>query len=211
MVDPSAFYQALSEGKTETVKELTLAALAGGVPAEVILKNGLLPAMDRIGMQFKNCEIYIPEVLIAAHAMHGGLGVLKPILAKSATREKTTKVVLGTVKGDMHDIGKNLVGMMLEGGGFEVIDLGVDVSDAHFIQSAKDSGANVIAMSALLTTTMMEMKVTIQALKAAGLKDVKVIVGGAPVTEEFATRIGADSYASDAGRVVGKVRSLLGV
>ncbi|MEW6335335.1 MAG: corrinoid protein [Thermodesulfobacteriota bacterium] len=208
MVDQQAFYQALSEGKTDAVKELTRAALAGGAPAEVVLKEGLLPAMDRIGLRFKNCEIYIPEVLIAARAMHGGLGVLKPVLAKS-TNEKTTKVVLGTVKGDMHDIGKNLVGMMLEGGGFEVIDLGVDVSEADFIRSAKESGAKVIAMSALLTTTMVEMKVTIDAARAAGLDDVKMIVGGAPVTEEFARRIGADGYAADAGTVVGKVRELV--
>jgi 5-methyltetrahydrofolate--homocysteine methyltransferase len=159
---------------------------------------------------FRDGEIYIPEVLVAAHAMHAGLGVLKPILAKAAGRQATT-VVLGTVKGDMHDIGKNLVGMMLEGGGFEVIDLGVDVPAEQFVQSAKESGAKLVAMSALLTTTMMQMKVTVEAVRAAGLKDMKVIVGGAPVTADFAGRIGADGYAADAGTVVGKVKELLGM
>lgn len=208
MVDPKAFYQAISEGNREAVTELTQRALADGVQAEALLKEGLLTAMDRIGLRFKNGEIFIPEVLIAARAMHSGLAVLKPILAES-TREKTAKIILGTVKGDLHDIGKNLVGMMLAGGGFEVIDLGVDVPEARFVQSAQDNRARMIAMSALLTTTMPEMKKTIEAVKAAGLTDVKVIVGGAPVTEEFARRIGADGYAVDAGAVVGKVRALL--
>jgi 5-methyltetrahydrofolate--homocysteine methyltransferase len=210
MIDAEVFFRVLSEGKIDEVRAVTQRALAEGAPATEVLNEGLIKAMEKIGLQFRNGEIYIPEVLVAAHAMHAGLGVLKPILAK-ATGRKATKVVLGTVKGDMHDIGKNLVGMMLEGGGFEVIDLGVDVPEAKFIQSAKDSGAKVIAMSALLTTTMMQMKVTIEALKAAGLKDVKVIVGGAPVTAEFAGRIGADGYAADAGTVVGKVKELLGV
>ena len=208
MVDAKVFFQVLSEGNIDAVKQVTQRALADGNPAEEVLNAGLIKAMEQIGALFKNGEIYIPEVLVAAHAMQAGLGVLKPILAK-ATGRKTTKVFLGTVKGDMHDIGKNLVGMMLEGGGFEVIDLGVDIPEARFIKAAQDSGAKVIAMSALLTTTMMQMKVTIEALKAAGLKDVKVIVGGAPVTAEFAARIGADGYASDAGTVMDKVKALL--
>jgi 5-methyltetrahydrofolate--homocysteine methyltransferase len=208
MVDAKVFFQVLSEGNIDAVKEVTQRALADGNPAEEVLNAGLIKAMEQIGVRFRNGEIYIPEVLVAAHAMQAGLGVLRPILAK-ATGRKTTKVVLGTVKGDMHDIGKNLVGMMLEGGGFEVIDLGVDIPEARFIKAAQDSGAKVIAMSALLTTTMMQMKVTIEALKAAGLKDVRVIVGGAPVTAEFAARIGADGYASDAGTVVDKVKALL--
>ena len=210
MIDADVFYNALSEGKVDEVKELTQRALADGTPPETVLNEGLIKAMEQIGVRFRNGEIYIPEVLVAAHAMHAGLGVLKPILAK-ATDRKAAMVVLGTVKGDMHDIGKNLIGMMLEGGGFEVMDLGVDVPEAKFVQAAKESGAKVIAMSALLTTTMMQMKVTIEAIKAAGLKDVKVIVGGAPVTAEFAQRIGADGYAVDAGTVVGKVKELLGV
>jgi len=210
MIDAEVFFKALSEGKIDGVKELTQKALAEGNPPEKVLTEGLIKAMERIGVLFRNGEIYIPEVLVAAHAMHAGLGVLKPSLAK-ATDRKATIVVLGTVKGDMHDIGKNLVGMMLEGGGFEVIDLGVDVPEAKFVQAAKDSGAKLIAMSALLTTTMMQMKTTIEAIRATGLKNVKVIVGGAPVTAEFAQRIGADGYAVDAGTVVGKVKELLGI
>lgn len=210
MIDADVFYNALSEGKIDEVKELTQRALADGTPPETVLNEGLIKAMEQIGVRFRNGEIYIPEVLVAAHAMHAGLGVLKPILAKTTDR-KAAMVVLGTVKGDMHDIGKNLIGMMLEGGGFEVMDLGVDVPEARFVQAAKESGAKLIAMSALLTTTMMQMKVTIEAIRAAGLKDVKVIVGGAPVTAEFARTIGADGYAADAGTVVGKVKELLGV
>ena len=210
MIDADVFYNALSEGKVDEVKELTQRALADGIPPDEVLNDGLIKAMEQIGVRFRNGEIYIPEVLVAAHAMHAGMGVLKPILAKTTDR-KATKVVLGTVKGDMHDIGKNLIGMMLEGGGFEVMDLGVDVPEAKFVQAAKESGAKLIAMSALLTTTMMQMKVTIEAIKAAGLKDVKVIVGGAPVTADFARTIGADGYAADAGTVVEKVKDLLGV
>jgi 5-methyltetrahydrofolate--homocysteine methyltransferase len=210
MIDAEIFLKVLSEGKIDEVREVTRKALADGSPAEEVLNEGLIKAMEQIGVQFRNGEIYIPEVLVAAHAMHAGLGILKPILVK-ATGRKVTTVVLGTVKGDMHDIGKNLVGMMLEGGGFEVMDLGVDVPEAKFVRAAKESGAKLIAMSALLTTTMMQMKMTIEAIKAAGLKDVKVIVGGAPVTVEFAERIGADGYAADAGTVVGKVKELLGV
>jgi len=210
MIDADVFYNALSEGKVDEVKELTQRALADGIPPDEVLNDGLIKAMEQIGVRFRNGEIYIPEVLVAAHAMHAGMGVLKPILAKTTDRKAAT-VVLGTVKGDMHDIGKNLIGMMLEGGGFEVLDLGVDVPEAKFVQAAKESGAKLIAMSALLTTTMMQMKVTIEAIKAAGLKDVKVIVGGAPVTADFARTIGADGYAADAGTVVEKVKDLLGV
>ena len=210
MIDADVFYKALSEGKMDEVKELTRKALAEGNPPEKILNEGLIKAMGQIGVLFKNGEIYIPEVLVAAHAMHAGMEVLKPILAK-ATDRKAATIVLGTVKGDMHNIGKNLIGMMLEGGGFEVMDLGVDVPEVKFVQAAKESGAKAIAMSALLTTTMMQMKVTIEAIRAAGLKDVKVIVGGAPVTADFAQRIGADGYAADAGTVVGKVKELLGI
>jgi 5-methyltetrahydrofolate--homocysteine methyltransferase len=173
------------------------------------LKEGLIKAMDRIGVLFKNNEIYIPEVLIAARAMHAGLGVLKPILAKSNT-SAAAKIVIGTVKGDLHDIGKNLVGMMLEGAGFEVIDIGIDAPPEKFIQAAKDHKANVIGMSALLTTTMMQMKGTVEALQAAGLKGkVKTMVGGAPVTDEFARQIGADGYAADAASAVSKLKELL--
>ena len=209
MVDQEKFYQALSSGKMDEVKALTQKALDAGDPPEKVLKEGLIKAMDRIGVQFKNNEIYIPEVLIAARAMHAGLGVLKPILAK-ANVSAAGKVVIGTVKGDLHDIGKNLVGMMLEGAGFEVIDVGIDVPPEKFVQAAKDSQANVIGMSALLTTTMMQMKSTVEALQAAGLKGkVKIMVGGAPVTDEFAKQIGADGYAADAASAVNKVKEVL--
>lgn len=211
MINQEKFYKALSGGSMEEVKKLTQEALDRGETPESVLNQGLIKAMDQIGVKFKNCEIYIPEVLIAARAMHAGLAVLKPILAKSAA-STTAKIVLGTVKGDLHDIGKNLVGMMLEGGGFEVVDIGTDVPAEQFIQAAKEHGAKMIGMSALLTTTMMQMKAIIEMVKAAGLSNrVKIIVGGAPVTQEFARQIGADGYAADAASAVGKVRELLGM
>ena len=211
MVDQEKYYQALSAGKMDEVKALTQKALDAGESPDRILKEGLIKAMDRIGVQFKNNEIYIPEVLIAARAMHAGLGVLKPILAKSSA-SAAAKIVIGTVKGDLHDIGKNLVGMMLEGAGFEVIDAGIDVPAEKFVQVAKEKGAQVIGMSALLTTTMMQMKATVESLPAAGLKGkVKIVVGGAPVTDEFARQIGADGYAPDAASAVSMVKKLLGV
>ena len=209
MVDQEKYYQALSAGKMDEVKALTQKALDAGESPDKILKEGLIKAMDRIGVLFKNNEIYIPEVLIAARAMHAGLAVLKPILAKS-TASAAAKIVIGTVKGDLHDIGKNLVGMMLEGAGFEVIDAGIDTPAEKFVQVAKEKGAQVIGMSALLTTTMMQMKGTVEALQAAGLKGkVKTLVGGAPVTDEFARQIGADGYAADAASAVNKVKEVL--
>lgn len=211
MIDQEKIYQALSEGKMEDIKDLTQKALNGGEPAENILKYGLIKAMDKIGVKFKNNEIYIPEVLIAARAMHAGLAVLKPILAKS-NAPAAAKIVLGTVRGDLHDIGKNLVGMMLEGGGFEVVDIGIDAPPEKFIQAAKENGAKVIGLSALLTTTMLQMKATIEMIKSAGLGDgIQTIVGGAPLTMEFARQIGANGYAADAASAVGLVKKLLGM
>ena len=207
MVDAEKFAQALFQGSVEEVKKLTQELLDRGERAENVLNQGLVKAMDQVGVKFKNNEIYIPEVLIAARAMHAGLGVLKPILAKSSTFS-AAKIVLGTVKGDLHDIGKNLVGMMLEGAGFEIVDVGIDVPAEKFIQAAKDSGAGVIGMSALLTTTMMQMKSTVEMIKAQGLK-VKTVIGGAPVTDEFARQIGADGFAPDAASAVNKVKELL--
>jgi len=207
VIGKEKFYNALAEGSMDKMKELTQNALNAGEAAENILKDGLIPAMDQIGVRFRNNEIFIPEVLIAARAMHAGLGVLKPILAKSGT-STTTKIVLGTVKGDLHDIGKNLVGMMLEGAGFEVVDLGIDVPPEKFIQSVKESGAEVIGMSALLTTTMMQMKSTVEKIKAEGIK-VKTVIGGAPVTAEFAQQIGADGYALDAASAVSTIKEVL--
>jgi len=209
MVDPEKFFQAISMGKMDQVQELTQKALDAGEPPNKILQEGLIKAMERIGLLFKNNEIYIPEVLIAARAMHAGLDVLRPILAKSTTTS-AAKVILGTVRGDLHDIGKNLVGMMLEGGGFEVIDLGIDVPPEKFLQAAREKGAQVIGMSALLTTTMLQMKTTVDLIKAAGLqKEIKTIIGGAPVTAEFAQKIGADGYAPDAASAVQVVKGLV--
>ncbi len=209
MIDKEKFYLALSQGRTDEVQNLTQQALDAAVPPERILKEGLIEAMERVGVKFKNGEIYIPEVLIAARAMHAGMAVLKPILSKSTTAT-AAKVIIGTVKGDLHDIGKNLVSMMLEGGGFEVVDLGIDVSADRFVEAIREHRPQVVGMSALLTTTMREMRNTIQAIESAGLrKEVKTIVGGAPVTEKFAKEIGADGYAPDAASAVDEVKSLI--
>ena len=210
MSNAGKFAEALFKGSVDDVKKLTQEAIDRGDKAEDILNQGLIKAMDQVGNKFRNNEIYIPEVLMAARAMHGGLGLLKPMLSKSNNISSAGKIVLGTVKGDLHDIGKNLVGMMLEGAGFEVVDIGIDVSSERFIQVAKDQGAKVIGMSALLTTTMMQMKSTVEAIKASELQNsVKTIIGGAPVNEEFARQIGADAYAPDAASAVDKVKKLL--
>ncbi len=209
MVDRQKFYTLLSQGKMDDVKKLTQEALDGGESPEAILKQGLIQAMEQIGIRFKNGDIYIPEVLIAARAMHAGMDVLKPILSKSNS-PMAGKIVIGTVKGDLHDIGKNLVIMLLEGGGFEVVDLGIDVSAQKFIEAIRDHRPHVVGMSALLTTTMTEMKNIIQAIEWAGLRNqVKTIVGGAPLTEKFAKEIGADGYAPDAASAVDVVKSLV--
>jgi 5-methyltetrahydrofolate--homocysteine methyltransferase len=209
MIDQEKFHTLISQGKTAEVKRLTEEALERGEPVESILKNGLIQSMERIGVRFKSGEIYIPEVLIAARAMHAGMAVLKPVLSKS-TGVMAGKILLGTVKGDLHDIGKNLVAMMLEGGGFEVVDLGIDVPPEKFIEAIQKHRPQAVALSALLTTTIKEMKNTIQALEKTNLrKGVKVIVGGAPVTEKFAKEIGADGYAPDAASAVDLVKSLV--
>ncbi len=209
MIDKEKFYAALSQGKMEEVKRMTQEALDVGESAEIIMEDGLIQSMDRVGGKFKSGEIYIPEVLIAARAMHAGMAILKPILSQSTT-SMARKVVIGTVKGDLHDIGKNLVAMMLEGGGFEVVDLGIDVSAEKFFEAIKTHQPQVVGLSALLTTTMREMKTTIEVIKKAGLRNqVKMIVGGAPLTEKFAKEIGADGYAPDAASAVDVVKSLL--
>ena len=189
---------ALQKGKAKDVKELVQQAIDQGLGAQTILEEGLLSGMNIIGGKFKRNEVYVPEVLIAARAMNAGTALLKPLLA-SAGVAATGKVVIGTVKGDLHDIGKNLVRMMMEGKGLEVIDLGVDVSAEKFVQAINDHQADILALSALLTTTMNEMKSVIEALDAAGLRDkVKVMIGGAPITESFRASIGADAYTPDA-------------
>lgn len=188
----------LKAGNAPKVKELVQAAIDEGVEASDIVNNALIVGMGEIGVLFKNNEVYVPEVLIAARAMKAGLAILKPLLAEKDIKP-IGKVAVGTVRGDLHDIGKNLVGMMLEGAGFQVIDLGIDVSPEKFLEAVKNHEADCIAISALLTTTMPGMKDTIEAIKAAGLRDqVKIMVGGAPVTQSFADEIGADGYAPDA-------------
>lgn len=188
----------LQQGRAPKVKELVMQALEEGVSPKEILENGLLDGMSIVGEKFKNNEVFVPEVLIAARAMNAGTEVLKPHLAKAGVETKGTAVI-GTVKGDLHDIGKNLVKMMLEGKGLKVIDLGVDVSADTFVQQAIENDAQIICCSALLTTTMGEMKSVVEAVKTAGIQDkVKVMIGGAPVTQNFCDSIGADCYTADA-------------
>jgi corrinoid protein of di/trimethylamine methyltransferase len=188
----------LQNGKTKDIKVLVPKALEEGVPAKDILNDGLLAGMSIVGVKFKNNEIFVPEVLIAARAMKAGAEILKPYLV-SADIKPAGKVVLGTVRGDFHDIGKNLVKMMMEGNGLEVVDLGVDVAPETFVSAAKENGANIIACSALLTTTMAEMKNVVDLCVAEGIREnVKIMIGGAPITDEYCQEIGADAYTSDA-------------
>jgi len=199
----------LINGKANEVKELTQQALDEGFEPKDILNKGLLEGMSEVGRRFKNNEFYVPEVLIAARAMKAGMEILKPHLTKSGIKPEA-KIALGTVKGDLHDIGKNLVGMMLEGGGFEVIDLGVDVSADKYLETIQKDNVQIVGMSALLTTTMVNMKDTISALEEANLRDkIKVIIGGAPVTDAYAQEIGADGYAPDAASAVDLVKEFL--
>ncbi len=207
MADLQAIADALIKGDRNTVVELTQKAIDEGVGPADILEKGLIGGMNVIGARFKNNEVYVPEVLIAARAMHGGMDILEPHL-KAGGIEPIGVVVIGTVKGDLHDIGKNLVGMMLQGGGLEVIDAGTDVGPDKFIEAVKNSNARVIAMSALLTTTMPQMPEIIKAVKEAGL-DVMTMVGGAPVTQSYADEIGADGYAPDAASAVDKALELV--
>jgi 5-methyltetrahydrofolate--homocysteine methyltransferase len=199
----------LQKGNFNGVPKLTQEALDAGMPPTKILKEGLIAGMDVVGERFRKNELFIPEVLVAARAMHGGMDVLRPKLAEADIRF-TGKMVLGTVKSDLHDIGKNLVGMMMEGAGFQVIDLGIDIPSEKFVEGVKSHQPDLLGLSALLTTTMPKMKEVIQSLVMAGIREkVKVIVGGAPVTEKFAKEIGADGYAPDAGSAVNVAKSLI--
>ena len=189
---------AVMEGRMKDMAGLTQEALAGGLSAQEILDKGLMPGMDVVGAEFKKGKRFVPDVLLSSRTMQASLDILKPMLV-AAGAKMAGKVVIGTVKGDLHDIGKNLVGMMLEGSGFEVVDLGKDVAPDKFVEAVKREQPSIIAMSALLTTTMRAMGHTITALKEASLRDgVRVMVGGAPVTADFAKQIGADGYASNA-------------
>lgn len=205
-----ALAQAIINGKAPIAKSLTEEALAEGLTPQDVLNNGLVAGMNVVGSKFKNNEFYVPEVLIAARAMKQAMEVLKPRLAADGIEPKGT-VAIGTVRGDLHDIGKNLVAMMLEGAGFRIMDLGVDVKPEVFVDAVKN-GAGVIALSALLTTTMPAMKESIEALKADGIRDkVKVMIGGAPVTQNYADEIGADGYSADAASAVDTANQLLGL
>lgn len=200
----------LQQGEDKQVFELTNEAIAEGIPAKEILDNGLIAGMDIIGEQFRKHEIFLPEVLLAARAMYAGMDQLKPLFAKEGI-PSIGKVVLGTVQGDLHDIGKNLVGIMLKGAGFDIIDLGKDVPPEEFVETAVREGAEVIGMSTLLTTTTPMMTQVIELLKEKGLDStIKTIVGGAPVSEELARDIGADSYGYDAASAVDRVKELIG-
>jgi 5-methyltetrahydrofolate--homocysteine methyltransferase len=200
----------LYNGEEEKVAELVQQALDQGMAPGEVLSGGLIAGMDEVGKDFKAGELFVPEVLIAARAMHAGMAILRPLLAESDV-PTAGKYLIATVKGDLHDIGKNLVKMMLEGAGFETVDLGTDVGPADFVAAVQEHKPQMIGMSALLTTTMVNMRATIEALEEAGLRDsVKIMVGGAPVTAAFAQEIGADAYAPDAASAVDKARELVG-
>ena len=200
---------ALISGKEAEVKALTAEALDKGISAKEILDNGLLAGMDVVGKRFKAGDMFIPEVLLCARCMHGAMDILKPLLSE-ADSKGAGKVVIGTVEGDLHDIGKNLVAMMMQGSGFKVIDLGVNLKPQAFVDAVKEHKPDIIGMSALLTTTMPKMEETIKALKEAGLRDqVKIMAGGAPVTQDFVDKIGADAYGANAASASDKAKALL--
>jgi len=202
-------FNAILEGKAELAKEIIEEALINKLSPSQILNQGMIASMAEVGDRFERGEYYVPEMLIAARAMQQALSILKPHL-KQSDLAAVGRVVIGTVKGDLHDIGKNLVGMLLEGAGFEIRDLGTDVSAEQFVEAVRGDEADILAMSALLTTTMPNMKSVVEALHNAGLRDrVKVIIGGAPVTESYSQEIGADGYAPDASRAVKLVKTLL--
>lgn len=211
MSDMKEIFQAVLEGDRETTVTLVQAAVDSGMVANDILQNGLIAAMLEVGHQFEEGEYYVPEMLISARAMQGALDILKPLLVKAGV-EPIGKVIIGTVKGDLHDIGKNLVAMMLEGAGFKIQDLGIDVAPETFVEAIRnDPNVDIVGLSALLTTTMPSMDATIKAIDEAGLRGkVKIMVGGAPVTSNYSQRIKADGYAPDAGQAVTLAKSLLG-
>ncbi|HEY8343894.1 MAG TPA: corrinoid protein [Bacillota bacterium] len=209
MNEDYGFSEALLAGNPGRVEEIVQEALKAGIAAETIINTGLIPAMELVGEKFKNNQVFLPEVMLAARAMQAGLKLLQPLLTKGGA-PKRGRVVIGTVRGDHHDIGKNLVATMLEGAGFEVIDLGADVNEEKFVEAVRNHHPDVVGLSALLTTTMPAMKETIAALDQAGLrKQVKIMIGGAPVTQEYADRIGADGYSEDAGAAVELAKALV--
>jgi len=209
MADYSALYDAVLTGDAAKAKETTEKALSEGADASELIGNYMIPAMDEVGKRFETNEFFVPELLIAARAMKGIMELLGPQLAASGGKS-AGRVVIGTVQGDLHDIGKNLVASLLEGGGFEVVDLGVDVSPEKFIEAAKEQEGTIVALSTLLTTTMAMMKSVIEALEAAGIRDkTKVMVGGAPITQKYADEIGADGFSDNASAAVATARDLV--
>ncbi len=209
MEDLKKLYTAILDGDATAAHEITEKALAAGADPVQLVNDHMIPAMGEVGRRFECNEFFVPELLIAARAMKSALALVRPLLAASGAKA-AGRVVVGTVKGDLHDIGKNLVAAMLEGNGFEVIDLGVNVSPEQFIVGVKEKGANLVAMSALLTTTMPAMRTTIDALKTAGVRDkVKVLIGGAPITQKYADEIGADGYSDNAVGAVTVAKKVL--
>jgi len=204
-------HDAILKGNIASTPKMVEEAISEGARPEDILEKGLIAGMADVGVKFKANDIFVPEVLIAAKAMHAAMDVLEPLLVASGVKPKAT-IAVGTVKGDLHDIGKNLVAMMLKGAGFHVVDLGIDIAPDAFITRAEEANASLIAMSSLLTTSMPSMKATIEILKERGLSSkMKTVIGGAPVTQEYADNIGADGYAQDASSAVDKAKELLGV
>ncbi len=211
MTDYALMNQLLFEGKQDPVREMTEQALAEGRPPMEVLDDGLIAGMRVVGEDFKHNRVFVPEVLLAARAMKAGLAVLKPHLVSNRDDSSalSATIVLGTVKGDLHDIGKNLVGMMAEGAGFTIVDLGTDTSAERFIAAAKEHRARIVGMSALLTTTMIYMRTVVQKFEEAGMRDVKLCIGGAPTSAEYAKQIGADGYAADAASAVELFKRLI--
>lgn len=202
-------YQAVLEGDLDDTENLVQQALDADLPADVILKEGLIAAMGEVGRLFEEGEFFVPEMLISAHAMKSGLNILRPHLV-AADVKPAGKIVIGTVQGDLHDIGKNLVAMMIEGAGFEVIDLGVDVKPEEFIEAVKEHQPDIVGMSALLTTTMTSIKTTIDMMREAGLcDDLKILIGGAPVTQDYADQVSADGFAQDASQAASKALEMI--
>ena len=211
MQDLKPLHDAILSGDAKTAKAVTEKALAEKADPLKLVQEYMMPAMSEVGRRFECNEYFVPELLLAARAMKGALELIRPLLVASGAKP-TARVALGTVKGDLHDIGKNLVAAMLEGGGYEVIDLGVNVTPEQFVAAVKEKGANILAMSALLTTTMPAMKTTVDALQQAGVRQqVKILVGGAPITQKYADEIGADGYSESAAGAVGAAKKALGV
>lgn len=200
--------EATVNGAVKKVQELVKMAIAEGINPSIVISEGFIPAMEVVGDEFKKGEIYVPEMLVAAKAMQAGVALIEPLFAPGE-RQYLGKFLIGTVHGDLHDIGKNLVAMILQGAGFEVVDIGVDVPVENFVNAIREHQPQIVGICALLTTTMREIDTTIQAIKKAEIKDVKIVIGGAPVTQAFADEIGADAYAADAGAAVEVCKKLI--